>query len=109
MGAPAIIAGVSLGASIFGGVEQNKQRNKALKQEKEIAAKQAADQAADAARLAQQTLEQPKIIAPDNFMAQKASQLSKLRLGMASTMTGAGLAQPAALTPASALKSKLGA
>ena len=105
MGAPAIIAAASLGASIFGGVEQNKQQNKALKQEKEIAT----NQAADAARLAQQTLEQPKIIAPDNFMAQKASQLSKLRLGMASTMTGAGLAQPAALTPASALKSKLGA
>ena len=107
MGATAdpIIAGVSLLTSIVGGIEQNKQQDKAAKA---LKAQQDIDNT-NTANLAKQTLEQPKVIAPDNFMAQKASQLSKLRLGMASTMTGAGLAQSAALTPASALKSKLGA
>ena len=107
MGAAApIFAGASLLTSIIGDIEQNKQQDKAAKA---LRTQQGIDNT-NAANLAKQTLEQPKVIAPDNFMAQKASQLSKLRLGMGSTMTGAGLAQPAAaLTPASALKSKLGA
>ena len=80
----------------------------AAKSEKEQKAI-AATQAAQAASLQTQTLEQPKVVASDNFMANKASQLSKLRLGMASTMSGAGLPPTASLAPANTLKTKMGA
>lgn len=72
-----------------------------------------AQQQAQATQLQNQLLQQPKNISPDNFLATKASQLARLRLGMASTITGAGGAPSAVLTSpslnaASAGKSKLG-
>ena len=68
-------------------------------------------QAADAQTLLNQ---KPKQISPDNFLSQKAGQLAKLRLGLASTIGGAGgvpsatLSAPS-LTAAGAGKSKMGA
>ena len=47
-------------------------------------------QAAQAANLEQLTLQQPKNISPDNFLASKTNALANLRLGLASTITGAG-------------------
>ena len=53
-------------------------------------------QDANAKTLLIQTAQQPKQITPDNFLANKNAQLNKLRLGFASTMSGAGsLALPA--------------
>ncbi len=71
------------------------------------------NQAAQAAQLEQQTLEQPKMISPDNFLATKTQALANLRLGLASTTTGAGGAPSAvlstpALTAAGQGKTKLG-
>lgn len=66
-----------------------------------------AKQSADALALEKRTLEAPKQIGSDNFMAGKASQLAKLRLGMSSTITGAGMSAPM-LAPASQGKQKLG-
>lgn len=48
------------------------------------------NQAAQAAQLEQLTLQQPKNISPDNFLASKTNALANLRLGLASTITGAG-------------------
>ena len=73
----------------------------------------AAASAAQAAQLEQLTLEQPKIISPDNFLASKTNALANLRLGLASTITGAGgapsatLASPS-LTASGQGKTKLG-
>lgn len=47
-------------------------------------------QAAQAAQLETLTLQQPKNISPDNFLASKTNALANLRLGLASTITGAG-------------------
>jgi hypothetical protein len=64
-----------------------------------------ADNAAKAETIRIESLQQPKQITPDNFLANKNEQLNKLRLGFASTMSGAGsLALPA--NPGG--KSKLG-
>ena len=62
-------------------------------------------QAADAAALKKQMLEQPKQTTPDNFLANKNKQLNTLRMGLASTITGAG---SLASTPVAGLKSKMG-
>ena len=76
-------------------------------------AKAGAEQAAQAAQLEQLTLQQPKSISPDNFLSNKANALANLRLGLASTITGAGGA-PSAVLSAPALtgsgpgKNKLG-
>lgn len=51
-------------------------------------------------------LQQPKKITPDNYMANKSKRLAQLRLGMGSTMTGAGNPSLVAPTP---LKNNLGA
>ncbi len=56
------------------------------------------DQAAKAADIQRNLLLQPKKVTPDNFLANKASQLANLRLGMASTITGAGGAPDATLS-----------
>lgn len=48
------------------------------------------DQRASAAAANNTLLTQPKNITPDNFLANKASQLASLRLGLAGTVTGAG-------------------
>jgi hypothetical protein len=57
------------------------------------------EQAAQAATLQNELLQAPKQIAPDNFLATQASQLAKLRLGLASTITtGAGGAPPPVLS-----------
>ena len=70
-------------------------------------------QAAQAAKLETLTLQQPKQISPDNFLASKTNALANLRLGLASTMTGAGgapspvLSAPA-LSAAGSGKTKLG-
>lgn len=70
----------------------------------EKAMKEANDKAiADAAKLKKEMLEQPKKIQSDNFLAYKNKQLNKLRLGMASTITGAG-----SPFSGSGLKTKLG-
>lgn len=61
------------------------------------------DQQKQAADLQAQTLAQPKKLQSDDFLARKNAQLNKLRMGLASTMTGAGL------TSQSSGKSKLGA
>ena len=54
-------------------------------------------QRGDAAALNNTLLTQPKNITPDNFLANKASQLANLKLGLAGTMTGAGGAPGAVL------------
>ena len=51
----------------------------------------AAKQAADAEALRKQMLEQPKKVAPDDILASKNKMLNTMRMGMASTMTAAGL------------------
>lgn len=68
-----------------------------------------ARQAAKAEKLRIETLQQPKRISSDNFLSNKASQLAKLRLGMSSTITGAGNTTPS-LVPSTntAAKTKLG-
>ena len=68
-----------------------------------------AQQAASAEKLRVETLQQPKQISSDNFLSNKASQLSKLRLGLSSTITGAGNNTPS-LVPSTntAAKTKLG-
>lgn len=71
------------------------------------------DQAAQAAHLEQLTLQQPKSISPDNFLASKTNALANLRLGLASTITGAGGAPSAvlsapSLTAGGSGKTKLG-
>lgn len=63
-------------------------------------------QDADAARLKLDMLQQPKKVAPDDFMARKNKSLNALRMGMASTMTGAG---GSLATQPGALKTKMGA
>lgn len=72
-----------------------------------------AEQKQQASDLNTQLLQQPKTITPDNFLATKAAQLAQLRLGMASTMTGAGGAPGAtlgstALTGSGPGKTKMG-
>ncbi len=72
-----------------------------------------AAQQAQAAQLNQTLLTQPKTISPDNFLAQKSAQLANLRLGLASTIKGAGGAPPPVLGSNSLMgsypgKSKLG-
>lgn len=56
------------------------------------------------AELKTQMALQPKITQSDNFAADKLKSLNSLRMGMATTMTGAG-----SLTQPTALKTKLGA
>jgi hypothetical protein len=60
------------------------------------------EQTKQAADLQAQTLAQPKKLQSDDFLARKNAQIDKLRMGLASTMTGAGL------TSQSSGKSKLG-
>jgi hypothetical protein len=74
----------------------HKEDKLAAKQATDATNKATADQAEAAKQLQIQTLQQPKQITPDNFLANKNAQLNKLRLGFASTMSGAGsLALPA--------------
>lgn len=70
---------------------------RAAKSEEDSLNKTRADQAAQAAQLEQQTLEQPKMISPDNFLATKAKQLANLRLGLASTITPGASGAPSAV------------
>jgi hypothetical protein len=56
------------------------------------------EQAGQAAALETLTLQQPKTISPDNFLASKTNALANLRLGLASTVTGAGGAPSAVLS-----------
>ncbi len=72
-----------------------------------------AEQAQKAAELTTTLLEQPKQISPDNFLATKTRMLANMRLGLASTITGAGGGAPAPTLSAPALtgatgKNKLG-
>jgi aspartate/tyrosine/aromatic aminotransferase len=68
----------------------HKEDKLAAKRDTDAANKALADQADQAKALQIQTLQQPKQITPDNFLANKNAQLNKLRLGFASTMSGAG-------------------
>lgn len=70
-------------------------------------------QTAQSTILQNQLLEQPKQISPDNFLATKTAQLANLKLGLASTVTGAaGAPSPVlsstSLTANGAGKTKLG-
>lgn len=66
-------------------------------------------QAARAEKLRIETLQQPKRISSDNFLSNKASQLAKLRLGLSSTITGAGNTTPSLIPSTNtAAKTKLG-
>lgn len=58
-----------------------------------------------AAALQTQIAQQPKVTQPDNFLAMKSKALAALRLGFASTSTGAS--GQASILP-TGLKSKLG-
>ena len=73
--------------------------NKLLSEQKKEAAQSLALQTSMA--------EQPKLTTADNTSANKLRQLMSLRLGMASTMTGAGNLQGAPKAPAA--KQTLGA
>lgn len=57
----------------------------------------ASDQRAAMAGLATSAANPPKVISPDNFLAIKAKQLAGLRLGLASTITGAAGSPPPVL------------
>lgn len=63
---------------------------------RDAAAKAAAAQSAAAEDAKHQLLIQPKQVTPDNFLANKATQLANLRLGMASTIVGSGKTAAAA-------------
>lgn len=65
------------------------------------------DQQAQSEALQKKMLAQPKQIQADNFLSNKLRSQSSLRMGLASTMTGAGLSTPS-LTGQSAGKQKMG-
>jgi hypothetical protein len=65
-------------------------------------------QAEQSAALQKQILSQPKQVASDNFLSTKNAQMNKLRMGLGSTITGAGLSTPT-LLGGSGGKTKLGA
>lgn len=54
-------------------------------------------QSQQAARMEQQLAQRPQNVSPDNFLANKAKMLQNMRLGLASTISGAG-GNPAAPT-----------
>jgi hypothetical protein len=80
---PSIIAALAATAT---GIESNQQAQHAKGAEQAAAAQQFQQSQA----LQTQLNQQPKAIAPDNFLAVKAGQLANLRLGLASTITGSG-------------------
>lgn len=104
--------GAGLGATIFGGaggaIGSNQETKKI--QGKNNALKDA--QAQEAHRLQEEMARKPKMVAPDDFLANKSKQLQNMRLGLAQTITGASSAPaPVLSTPAlsGTGKNKLGA
>ena len=115
MGA-AVAAPIIFSSLVAGGtaIDTHRQRvianNRATDQANQAAdaqRKQEATQKAQAEQLRIDTLQQPKQVTPDNFMAQKSKQLAQLRMGIGSTVTGAG--NPTLQPAPAALKSKMGA
>ena len=88
---PALVAGGGIGAAVGGttgyGMENSAQQATNTKNAASDAQK---IQTAQAAQLQNTLLTQPKNVTPDNFLATKSAQLANLRLGLASTITGAG-------------------
>ena len=101
----------TLNIGLYGAMTASDRRAAASAQQSLTTAEET--QAAQAAKLETLTLQQPKQISPDNFLASKTNALANLRLGLASTMTGAGgapspvLSAPA-LSAAGSGKTKLG-
>lgn len=82
--------GVNAAKGIDRGVAGVESGRRAPGEARDAADKAAADQAKAAADIQHNLLIQPKQVTPDNFLANKASQLANLRLGMASTIVGSG-------------------
>lgn len=74
-----------------------------LSKSQELQSRQAAQMETDLAQT-------PRNISPDNFLANKAKMLQNMRLGLASTITGAGgsPAAPTLSSPSLTGKTKLG-
>lgn len=79
---------VNLAKGIDRGVAGVESGRRAPGEARDAAEKARQDQAAKAAEIQHNLLIQPKQVTPDNFLANKASQLANLRLGMASTVVG---------------------
>ena len=78
--------GAAVGAAGGSAIDTNQAAQKAKGEQNQLLAQQQQQ----ATALQNQLLQTPKAISPDNFLATKASQLAKLRLGLASTITGTG-------------------
>lgn len=67
-------------------------------------------QSEQAAKMETDLAQQPKNVSPDNFLANKAKMLQNMRLGLASTISGAGgnSAAPTLSSPSLTGKTKLG-
>ena len=78
--------GGAIGGSAGAAVDANQAAQKAKGQQNALLTQQQQQ----ATALQNQLLQTPKTISPDNFLATKASQLAKLRLGLSSTITGTG-------------------
>ena len=102
-------AGAAIGGAAGSSIDANQAAQKAKGQQNALMTQQQAQ----AAQLQSALLSQPKAISPDNFLSTQAAQLAKLRLGLASTITGSGglpspvLSAPS-LTPQGGGKSKMG-
>lgn len=77
-------AGAALGGNVGAGQDASDKANKDQKKMLALQGQQAKD-------LQTQILEQPKKVAPDDILAKKNKMLNAMRLGIASTMTGAGM------------------
>ena len=109
--------GIPLGLGIMAGTSalgmQKGAADVSVKSAKEQQSKLLAQQQAQTEVIRQNLLQKPKLISPDNFLTTKASQLARLRLGLASTTTAkSGVPPPTLSAPAlvgsGAGKSKLG-
>lgn len=78
--------GGAIGGSAGAAVDANQSAQKTKGQQNALLTQQQQQ----ATALQNQLLQTPKTISPDNFLATKASQLAKLRLGLSSTITGTG-------------------
>jgi len=87
---PSIVAAL---AATSAAVESNQQ----VQHSKGASQAAAAEQQAQGSAIQTQLAQQPKQITPDNFLSMKAGQLANLKLGLASTVTGAGGAPSAVL------------
>ena len=107
-GAALLLGGLTAGTTVGSAIDANQATQKAKGQQNQLLD----EQRTEAAAMQKTLLEQPKNISPDNFLANKASQLANLRLGLASTVTGMpGVPSPVLSSPsltAGGGKTKLG-